>query len=163
LTITSHDFGNTGAGGALTTVDTVDITVNPINDPPTSNVPGPQVTDEDTNIVFSNGNGNEITVDDVAAGPNTIRITMSVTHGRPHSPTITVDITVNAVNDAPVITLPIAQSTNEDTDLVLSTANGNLISIGDVDVANGLLQVTLTATNGKLTLAGLSGLAFSVG
>jgi hypothetical protein len=63
-----------------------------------------------------------------------------------------------------VISLPAApQTTNEDTDLVLSSANGNLISIGDVDVAGGLMQVTLTATHGKLTLASLSGLTFTVG
>ena len=45
----------------------------------------------------------------------------------------TVTITVNPVNDAPVNSVPAAQSTNEDTALVFSAGNGNLVSISDVD------------------------------
>src|SRR5439155_23447019 len=40
---------------------------------------------------------------------------------------------------------------------------GNLISVGDVDAGGGQIQVTLTATNGTLTLAGLTGLTFTTG
>ena len=47
--------------------------------------------------------------------------------------TETAAITVTAVNDAPVNSVPSAQSTNENTPLVLSSGNGNLISISDVD------------------------------
>ncbi len=43
--------------------------------------------------------------------------------------------------------------------MVFSTANGNAITISDVDAQAGLLQVTLTATNGSLTLGGISGLS----
>ena len=60
-------------------------------------------------------------------------------------------ITVNAVNDAPVNTVPLAQSTNEDTALVFSSGNSNQISIGDVDAGSSSVQVTLTATNGAVT------------
>src|SRR5206468_923440 len=74
------------------------------------------------------------------------------------SDTDTVNITVNAVNDAPVNSVPGAQSTNEDTNLVFSTANSNLISISDVDAASSSVRVTLTATNGLLTLSGIAGL-----
>src|SRR6185369_10255112 len=49
------------------------------------------------------------------------------------SATATASITINPVNDAPVNTVPGAQSTNEDTNLVFSLANGNRVSIGDVD------------------------------
>ena len=49
------------------------------------------------------------------------------------SDTDTVAITVNAVNDAPVNTVPGPQSTNEDTSLVFSSGNGNPISISDLD------------------------------
>jgi hypothetical protein len=47
----------------------------------------------------------------------------------------------------------------------LSTGNGNLISIADLDVNEGTGQarVTLTVTNGTLTLAGTSGLTFTAG
>src|SRR5439155_847410 len=79
------------------------------------------------------------------------------------SDTDNVAITVNAVNDAPVNSVPGAQSTNEDTAMVFSTGNGNLISISDVDASGSSLQVTLTGTNGMITLAGTSGLTFSAG
>src|SRR6185436_14200738 len=85
--------------------------------------------------------------------------------GGAKSDTDAVTITVNAVNDAPVNSVPAAQSTNEDTALVFSTGNGNLISVSDLDVneGTGLARVTLTVTNGTLTLAGISGLTFTVG
>ena len=72
-------------------------------------------------------------------------------------------VAVNAVNDAPANTVPGAQSTNEDTPLVFSTANGNAISIADVDAGTSPVQVTLTAANGVLTLAGTTGLSFVSG
>src|SRR5205823_7965797 len=74
-----------------------------------------------------------------------------------------VNVTIVAVNDAPVNTVPAAQSTNEDTNLVFSGGNGNQISIGDVDAVSGAMRVTLTATNGTLTLSQLAGLTFTTG
>jgi hypothetical protein len=79
------------------------------------------------------------------------------------SSTDTASLTVTAVNDAPVNTVPGAQSMNEDATLVFSSGNGNQISIADVDAGSSSVQVTLTATNGTVTLAGLTGLSFSVG
>src|SRR5207247_559698 len=79
------------------------------------------------------------------------------------SDTDSVTITVNAVNDAPVNSVPGAQSTNEDTALVFSSGNGNLIAISDVDAASSSVQVTLTGTNGVITLSGTAGLTFSSG
>src|SRR5258705_502391 len=73
----------------------------------------------------------------------------------------TVAITVNAVNDAPVNTVPAAQSVNEDGSLTFSVANGNAISIADVDAGASNVQVTLAVTNGVLTLAGTAGLTVS--
>src|SRR6185295_15759488 len=78
------------------------------------------------------------------------------------SDTDTVNITVNAVNDAPVNSVPGAQSTNEDTALVFSSGAGNLISISD-DAGSSPVQVTLTATNGTITLSGTGGLSFTEG
>src|SRR5262249_26453085 len=66
------------------------------------------------------------------------------------------------VNDAPVNTVPGAQSVNEDAALVFSAANGNAISIADVDVGGGNETVTLSVASGTLTLATLAGLSFSV-
>ena len=73
------------------------------------------------------------------------------------------DITVTAVNDAPLNTVPGAQSVAEDATLVFSSGNGNPISIADVDAASSPVQVTLSVTNGTLTLAGTGGLTFSTG
>ena len=69
-------------------------------------------------------------------------------------------ITVNAVNDAPVNTVPAAQSTGDGTPLVFSTANANAISLADVDAAAGIVQVSFgtgNPANGTLTLANPGG------
>ena len=68
-----------------------------------------------------------------------------------------------AVNDAPVNSVPGAQTVAEDTANVFSSANGNAISISDVDVGAGNETVTVAVTNGALTLAGTAGLSFSMG
>ena len=83
--------------------------------------------------------------------------------GGPQSDSDTVAITVTPVNDAPVNTVPGAQVINEDTTLVFSGATGNALSIGDVDAGSNPVEVTLTATNGALTLGGTAGLTFSAG
>ena len=67
------------------------------------------------------------------------------------------------VNDAPINSVPTTQTTNEDTPRVFSVGNGNLISITDVDAGTAALQVTLTGTNGAISLSGTSGLTFTVG
>ncbi len=70
----------------------------------------------------------------------------------------TVAITVQALNQAPVITAPTTANTPPDTPLAFTN-----ISIADADAASGLLEVSLTATNGALTLAATTGLTFSAG
>jgi hypothetical protein len=64
---------------------------------------------------------------------------------------------------APANTVPGAQSTNEDTTKVFSSGNGNQISITDADAGGADNQVTLSVTNGSLTLAGITGLTFVAG
>ena len=75
----------------------------------------------------------------------------------------TISINVAAVNDAPTNNVPGAQSVTSGNPLFFSTANSNLISIADVDAGANPLQVTLTATNGALTLSSTNGLSFSSG
>jgi ELWxxDGT repeat protein len=55
---------------------------------------------------------------------------------------------------------PLPQTTNEDTPLIFNASNNNIISITDVDAGNNPLRVTLTASNGNLTLNGSNGLTF---
>ena len=62
--------------------------------------------------------------------------------------TATVSITVNAVNDAPTIAAPGAQTTAEDTAKVIS----GLLSFADVDAGSGNVVVTLSVMSGKLAL-----------
>jgi hypothetical protein len=66
-------------------------------------------------------------------------------------------------NNAPVNIVPGIQATNEETPLVFSIANSNLITISDPDVVNNPVQVPLRGTDGTITLAGTTGLTFSAG
>jgi hypothetical protein len=93
----------------------------------------------------------------------TTSFTYTVTSPTGVTETAQVNVNVTPVNDAPVNTVPAAQTFNEDTTRVFSTANGNAISVTDIDAATGLLTVTLSVTNGTLTLNGTTGLAFSAG
>ena len=72
--------------------------------------------------------------------------------------TLTIDVA--AVNDPPVNAVPASQSTPGGTPLTFSSANGNAITVSDIDENGGGLGITLTGVNGTLTLsttAGLSG------
>jgi large repetitive protein len=75
----------------------------------------------------------------------------------------TFNITVNAVNDAPQNTVPGPQNVNKNGSLTFNAANSNLISIADIDAGTNPVRVTLTATNGRVTLSGTTGLSFTVG
>jgi hypothetical protein len=90
-------------------------------------------------------------------------VTFIVDDGSSTSTPATRGITINAVNDAPVNTVPGPQGTNQNTPLTFSSGNGNQISVADADAGTNAVQVTLTATNGTLTLNGTAGLSFTVG
>jgi hypothetical protein len=66
-------------------------------------------------------------------------------------------------NQTPVNTVPGSQTASEDTALIFSSANGNLISVADADAGSNSVRVTLTATNGTVTLNATSGLSFTAG
>ena len=74
-----------------------------------------------------------------------------------------VDLTVSAVNDAPINNTPAGQTTSTGTPLVFSSLDGNSITVVDTDGAGSVLKVTLTASNGTLSLSSTSGLAFNAG
>ena len=67
--------------------------------------------------------------------------------------TKSIPITVNAINDTPVITLINEVTIDEDTTYTLSTLNGNAISITDVDTheSTGTLTVSLSVSSGTIT------------
>lgn len=76
----------------------------------------------------------------------------------------TFTITVTPVNDAPLIALqsPFVQTVQQ-TSLVFSGANVNGIGLSDVDAGSDPIRVTLTATQGTLTLPSTAGLTFVAG
>ncbi|WP_312586804.1 DUF4347 domain-containing protein [Comamonas terrigena] len=105
------------------------------------------------------------------AQDSTASVTLTVTlndkgfsgSGGEKTDTKTVTLIVTAVNDAPVNNVPGAQTASQNIALGFNTANGNAISITDVDAGNGLMTVTLTATNGLLSLGSLSGITLLTG
>ncbi|WP_020680921.1 DUF4347 domain-containing protein [Marinobacterium rhizophilum] len=116
------------------------------------------------NITYRN------TSEDPTAGDRVMTITLITDNGGTANGgadtanlAITSTVTVTAVNDAPVNSVPAAQSTDQNQDLVFSGANGNAITISDSDAGSGTVRVSLTASNGLLTLSSTAGLSFISG
>jgi len=106
-----------------------------------------------------------ITYDNTSQNPDTTGrlISFVANDGIDDSNMATATVSIIAVNDAPSVSVPGAQSTDEDISLVFSSAGGNPVSIGDVDSDPNPVQVTLAATSGTATLSGTSGLSFTSG
>jgi VCBS repeat-containing protein len=103
-----------------------------------------------------------------AFGAATVTVTLSDNGGTANggvdtSAAQTFTINVTGVNDAPVNSVPGAQTTVEDTPLTFSTAGGNGISFGDVDAGASSERVTLTVTNGTVGLATSAGVTVTAG
>ncbi len=84
-----------------------------------------------------------------------------VTDGSLGSNIVTVTLTVNPVNDAPINRVPVAQRTLKNISKVF--VNSGRISISDIDAAGAIVQVQLNAINGTVTLPNETGLASSAG
>ena len=69
-----------------------------------------------------------------------------------------------AVNDAPVNTLRTSEvTTSVNTKVVFNRANADRIQISDVDAGSGVMQVSLSALHGSVTLSGKTGITFLSG
>ncbi|WP_370980902.1 putative Ig domain-containing protein [Agaribacterium sp. ZY112] len=66
-------------------------------------------------------------------------------------------------NEAPINLVPEDQYTDVDTDLVFSSGNANQIQISDIDANSGSLTVTLSASNGTISIGTPGLVSFSVG
>jgi len=130
------------------------VTLIRFNPAPDYNGPAPTLTVHliDNSLPFGIVNGQVVDI----SGPGATGGTTAYSTG-----TVVLSQTVNAVNDAPVNSVPGAQTINEDASFTLSTGNGNAISVADVDATT--LSVTLSVANGTLTLASTLGLSFSGG
>ena len=161
-------------GTLLSNIATVTITVQAVNDAPTAvadgystdedqllNVSAPGVLGNDTDV-----DGNPLTaalVDDVGNGSLTLNangsfsytptgafngtdsFTYEANDGGLDSNTVTVTITVNAVNNAPTVVAPTDQTINEDT-----ATNALAVTVADVDSAVNGLVVSATSSNQTL-------------
>jgi CSLREA domain-containing protein len=77
----SFTFKATDSLGAESQTATVTINVTAVNDPPVNSVPGAQATDQNTTLVFSAANSNAISVSDIDAGTDPLRVTLTATSG----------------------------------------------------------------------------------
>ena len=66
-------------------------------------------------------------------------------------------------NQAPTVSDPASQAISEDTSLTFSSANSNALGVADTDANGSTEQVTLTATNGTITLGGTSSITLTSG
>ena len=146
------------AGGGETQVLAITATSsNPALIPnPTVSYTSPSTTGSISFTPLADQNGSAIITVTVNDGGGTA-------NGGVQTVTRTFTVTVNAINDAPINNLPGPQTIAENSPLIFSTANANLISINDVDSGASPVRVTLTATNGVITLSTIAGLAFTVG
>ncbi|MBI5570043.1 MAG: hypothetical protein HY914_08870 [Desulfomonile tiedjei] len=96
-------------------------------------------------------------------GTDTLAYSVVSTSDSETTATGTVNVTVTALNDAPVATVPGAQSTLADTALTFDATLGNGISVSDVDAGTGQFQLTLVSIPGSLTLGSTNGLTFGLG
>jgi hypothetical protein len=129
----------------------------------TALIPNPTVT------YASPASAGSISFTPVANATGAALITVTVTdnggtaNGGINSFSRSFTVAVNAVNDAPVANVPVAQSVPQNTDLQFSLPMNNRIFVLDADAGSNPIQVTLGVTNGTLTLTGTAGLSFSVG
>ncbi len=116
------------------------------------------------------------TITDLLPGTYTVTVIPPASYGISGGPTFSYTETVQSqsqitgidfgnypINDPPVIAAPPAQSGQEDTPIVFSTANGNALSVSDPDAGDLPVQLTIQATGGTLTLSQTTGLTFDTG
>ncbi|MCP9494034.1 MAG: CSLREA domain-containing protein [Pyrinomonadaceae bacterium MAG19_C2-C3] len=84
-----------------------------------------------------------------AASTNTLAYTLQISGSNPPCATGAGGV---PANQPPVNNVPAAQMTRPNNSLVFSTATGNPITVSDLDAGNNPVQVSLTATNGTLSI-----------
>ena len=178
--------------GATSDTVTVSLTIIPVNDAPVATADSFTVNEGSTTtlnlavndtdaddglelstitIVSGPTNGSIVvnadgTVDYAHDGSETTADSFSYTvndTGGAMSNVGTVNLSINPVNDAPIHNVPATQSTSGNTPLIFSSLNGNSITAADPDASGAAMEVTLSASNGTLSLAGTTGLSFTAG
>jgi hypothetical protein len=157
LTVGDGTLNVAGSGGTVSNNDsgtvTLDGTVAQVNSQLGSltYTPNAHFFGSDTLIVNTNDNG------------NTGGVTGSPNSSNPLVDSDSVVITIQPINDGPVIVVPGNQTFITNFDNFLSDARGNALSISDVDAGNDDVQVDLTIGEGTLTLSDTSSLSSITG
>jgi choice-of-anchor C domain-containing protein len=81
----------------------------------------------------------------------------TLTDGDGGTTSVLTTVHVAAVNDAPVNTVPLAQSVNEDATLIFDSAHTNAITVSDIDVESGNLTTTVSVLHGTVSLGSTAG------
>jgi Bacterial Ig domain len=81
VTVMFRDDGGTDNGGTDSVTHSFIISVAPYNRPPVNHLPAPQTVHEDSSLVFAPALGNAVSLTDVDAGANSLRLTLAVTNG----------------------------------------------------------------------------------
>ncbi|MCM8881758.1 MAG: tandem-95 repeat protein [Candidatus Thiodiazotropha sp.] len=90
-------------------------------------------------------------------------VTVRVTDSGSLSHDEVLTININNQGGEPAQSLPGAQNVDEDGTLTFSSGNGNAVTVSDTSGTDASLQVTLTTTNGILTLSQTNGLSIPGG
>ncbi|MCX7557399.1 Ig-like domain-containing protein [Xanthomonadaceae bacterium JHOS43] len=106
------------------------------------------------------GSGGQLSFTPVANASGVANLTVvlrdnggTANDGADESTPVDFQIAVTAVNDAPELTVPGAQENDGSSVVVFSTANGNAISVADVDAGTGTIAMRFVSDGGTLTLA----------
>ncbi len=70
---------------------------------------------------------------------------------------------MSGTNQTPAVGAPQSQRVNEDSNLVFSTATSNRVSMSDADAGSATVRLSISASNGAITLSGRAGLNFITG
>ena len=158
-------------GAANSSSFDLSVTVNPVNDPPVINGQNTVATDEDTPVTLTLADLNVTDVDNsypadftlsVSTGTNysvsgntitpatnyygTLTVPVTVNDGAANSSSFDLSVTVNPVNDPPVINGQNTVATDEDTPVTLTLADLNVTDVDNSYPADFTLSVS-TGTN----------------
>ncbi len=153
ITVTTNDLGNSGTGGALIDVDTINITVTAVNDVPVNTVPASRTATEDVATAITG-----ISITDVDAGPANVSVTLTTASGT---------LNVNSLVGGGVTS---GQITNNGTGTVTITAPlmsinatlANATGLLFTTAANSTAATTVTVTTNDLGNSGTVGALIDV-